>query len=97
MKPEPPSDVAVRQEEGREKWMTATWGLPNSWKSQDRYYELIYEIKYRPLKSTLSHGQVGAAGQTRSAFYSCLRGFSGLNLFVSHVEAHDEAALVHYR
>ncbi|XP_040021858.2 interleukin-6 receptor subunit alpha [Gasterosteus aculeatus] len=57
LKPEPPSDVAVRQEEGREKWMTATWGLPNSWKSQDRYYELIYEIKYRPLKSTLSHGQ----------------------------------------
>ncbi|XP_068591420.1 interleukin-6 receptor subunit alpha [Cebidichthys violaceus] len=58
LKPDPPSYVTVRQEEGQEMRMTVTWGLPNSWKSQDRYYELIYELKYRPLISSLYHGQI---------------------------------------
>ncbi|XP_031709335.1 interleukin-6 receptor subunit alpha [Anarrhichthys ocellatus] len=58
LKPDPPSYVTVRQEEGQEMRMTVTWGLPNSWKPQDNYYELIYEIKYRPNISSLYHGQI---------------------------------------
>lgn len=58
LKPNPPSDVSVQQEEGQKTRMTVTWSLPISWKSQDSYYELIYEIKYRPLKSSFYHGQV---------------------------------------
>ncbi|KAK5862288.1 hypothetical protein PBY51_017699 [Eleginops maclovinus] len=51
LKPDPPSGVSVRQEEGQAMRMTVTWSLPISWKSQDSFYELIHEIKYRPLKS----------------------------------------------
>ncbi|KAK1895302.1 Interleukin-6 receptor subunit alpha [Dissostichus eleginoides] len=51
LKPDPPSGVSVRQEEGQEMRMTVTWSLPITWKSQDSFYKLIYEIKYRPLKS----------------------------------------------
>ncbi|KAM8870410.1 interleukin-6 receptor subunit alpha [Spinachia spinachia] len=57
LKPEAPSGVTVRQEEGPQMRMTVAWSLPKSWKSQDSYYELVYEIKYRPVKSTMSEGQ----------------------------------------
>ncbi|XP_034409541.1 interleukin-6 receptor subunit alpha [Cyclopterus lumpus] len=60
LKPDPPSDVGVQQEEGQEMRMTVTWSLPNSWKSQESYYVLTYEIKYRPLNSLLYHGQIQA-------------------------------------
>ncbi|TNN75742.1 Interleukin-6 receptor subunit alpha [Liparis tanakae] len=60
LKPDPPSDVTVQQEEGQEMRMTVTWSLPNSWKSQESFYVLNYEIKYRPLKSSLYHGQIQA-------------------------------------
>uniref|UniRef100_A0A3Q3VT65 Fibronectin type-III domain-containing protein n=1 Tax=Mola mola TaxID=94237 RepID=A0A3Q3VT65_MOLML len=52
LKPDPPSNVSVRQEEGQEKRLKVTWSLPTSWKSHDYYYDLIYELKYRPLSST---------------------------------------------
>ncbi|XP_059195157.1 interleukin-6 receptor subunit alpha [Centropristis striata] len=58
LKPDPPSDVSVRQEEGQETRMKVTWSLPISWKSHDNFYQLIYEIKYRPLMSSLFHGQI---------------------------------------
>lgn len=58
VKPDPPSDVKVKQEEGHETWIKVTWNFPTSWKPQDRYYELIYEVKYRPLKSSFYHEQV---------------------------------------
>ncbi|XP_037309786.2 interleukin-6 receptor subunit alpha isoform X2 [Pungitius pungitius] len=57
LKPGPPSGVTVRTEEGQETRMTVAWRLPKSWRPQGPFYELIYEIKYRPLESTLSHGQ----------------------------------------
>lgn len=40
--------------------MKVTWGLPISWKPQDRYYGLIYELKYQPYVSSFSYGQVRA-------------------------------------
>ncbi|XP_044216413.1 interleukin-6 receptor subunit alpha isoform X1 [Thunnus albacares] len=58
LKPDPPSRVSVRQEEGEEKRMTVTWSLPTSWKRQDTYYELIYELKYQPYTSSFSHEQI---------------------------------------
>lgn len=39
--------------------MVVTWSFPTSWKSQDSYYKLMYEIKYKPLRS--SHEQVCAS------------------------------------
>ncbi|KAJ3598647.1 hypothetical protein NHX12_002152 [Muraenolepis orangiensis] len=54
IKPEPPSAVAVRAVEGQERMLTVTWGFPCSWKRHDQYYELIYEIQYRPSDSIKS-------------------------------------------
>lgn len=56
--PDPPSNVSVTAEEGYEKWLKITWNLPSSWKPQDKYYELIYEVKYRPLQSSFNQDQV---------------------------------------
>uniref|UniRef100_A0A8D3C059 Interleukin 6 receptor n=1 Tax=Scophthalmus maximus TaxID=52904 RepID=A0A8D3C059_SCOMX len=55
LKPDPPSNVIVAQVEGHETWMRVTWYFPTSWKPQDTYYELIYEVKYRPLESPIYH------------------------------------------
>ncbi|KAI9533298.1 hypothetical protein NQZ68_025692 [Dissostichus eleginoides] len=65
LKPDPPSGVSVRQEEGQEMRMTVTWSLPITWKSQDSFYKLIYEIKYRPLKS-FDHWQIQMIKGTHS-------------------------------
>ncbi|XP_034731133.1 interleukin-6 receptor subunit alpha isoform X2 [Etheostoma cragini] len=51
LKPDPPSDVSVQQEEGQER-MRVSWNLPISWMPQDHFYKLLYEIKYRPLISS---------------------------------------------
>uniref|UniRef100_A0A4W6FW84 Interleukin 6 receptor n=1 Tax=Lates calcarifer TaxID=8187 RepID=A0A4W6FW84_LATCA len=64
IKPDPPSDVKVTQEEGHETWIKVTWNFPTSWKYEDRYYKLIYEVKYRPLKS--SYVQVQGINTKRS-------------------------------
>ncbi|XP_068998886.1 interleukin-6 receptor subunit alpha [Embiotoca jacksoni] len=58
LKPDPPSNVSVQKEEGQETRMQVTWNLPTSWKQQDNFYELIYEIKYRPCNSSLSNEQI---------------------------------------
>ncbi|XP_070767679.1 interleukin-6 receptor subunit alpha [Enoplosus armatus] len=58
LKPNPPSRVSVRQEEGQEMKMTVTWSFPTSWKSQDSYYQLMYEIKYKPVTSSVYHEQI---------------------------------------
>lgn len=63
VKPDPPSNVSVQQEEGQETKMKVTWSLPTSWKSHDNFYELIYEIKYRPLISPFEQDQVRAGRQ----------------------------------
>ncbi|KAG7282142.1 hypothetical protein CRUP_034889 [Coryphaenoides rupestris] len=54
-KPDPPSAVAVRVVEGQEKMLRVTWAFPCSWKLQDQYYELIYEISYKPATSPGHH------------------------------------------
>lgn len=66
LKPDPPSNVMVRQVEGHETRMTVTWNLPTSWKQQDNYYDLTYEIKYRPAKSSFDNEQIGATEGQRS-------------------------------
>ncbi|KAM3873314.1 interleukin-6 receptor subunit alpha [Diretmus argenteus] len=51
LKPDPPSAVAVHQEEGQERRLRVTWSFPYSWKIQDRYFQLLYELSYRPNSS----------------------------------------------
>ncbi|XP_026173444.1 interleukin-6 receptor subunit alpha isoform X2 [Mastacembelus armatus] len=51
LKPNPPSDVKVQQKEGCETCLKVTWNFPSSWKPQDSYYYLVYELKYQPLMS----------------------------------------------
>lgn len=58
VKPDPPTNVAVREVEGEERWMKITWSLPSSWKSHDDFYDLIYQIKYRPTVSSFHYEQV---------------------------------------
>nr|XP_046255314.1 interleukin-6 receptor subunit alpha isoform X2 [Scatophagus argus] len=66
LKPDPPSNVTVRQEEGQEAKLIVTWSLPISWKSQDYYYRLLYELKYRPVQS--SFDQIQRIKWQRSSF-----------------------------
>lgn len=58
LKPDPPSHVTVRQEVGQETKLKVSWSYPKSWKSQDGYYELTYELRYRPLKSSFSQEKI---------------------------------------
>ncbi|KAL7393467.1 hypothetical protein ABVT39_011273 [Epinephelus coioides] len=66
LKPNPPAHLSVRQEEGHERRMIATWGLPVSWKSQDSYYALLYEIKYQPVQSLFNYEQIRDIRDRRS-------------------------------
>uniref|UniRef100_A0A3Q2ZJX9 Interleukin 6 receptor n=1 Tax=Kryptolebias marmoratus TaxID=37003 RepID=A0A3Q2ZJX9_KRYMA len=52
LKPDPPSNVSARQVEGSERRIRVTWNMPLSWKQQDEFYDIVYEIRYRPLTST---------------------------------------------
>ncbi|CAG6015417.1 unnamed protein product [Menidia menidia] len=52
LKPDPPSSVSVHQKEGHERRMRITWNLPASWKERDNFYDIVYELKYRPLGSS---------------------------------------------
>ncbi|XP_051922162.1 interleukin-6 receptor subunit alpha [Hippocampus zosterae] len=58
LKPDPPSAVSVQQEVGHQTRMRVNWTFPSSWKSQDSYYELKYEIKYQPVDSSPSSVQL---------------------------------------
>ncbi|XP_077432809.1 interleukin-6 receptor subunit alpha [Vanacampus margaritifer] len=58
LKPDPPSAVSVRQEVGHETRMRVIWTVPASWKSQDNYYKLVYELKYQPVGSSPSSMQL---------------------------------------
>ncbi|XP_030604945.1 interleukin-6 receptor subunit alpha [Archocentrus centrarchus] len=53
LKPDPPSNVAVRQVLGQERRLKVSWNLPTSWKMQDRFFKLIYAVKYYPVKPSL--------------------------------------------
>ncbi|KAM4568467.1 uncharacterized protein V3H82_012648 [Fundulus diaphanus] len=52
LKPDPPSNVSAHPVERLENTIMVTWNLPISWKEQDSFYDLIYEISYRPLISS---------------------------------------------
>lgn len=58
VKPDAPTNVSVRKVEGRETWINVTWKLPSSWKSHDDFYDLIYQIKYKPAASSFHSEQV---------------------------------------
>ncbi|XP_060936523.1 interleukin-6 receptor subunit alpha isoform X2 [Limanda limanda] len=66
LKPDPPSDITVTQVEGHETWIKVNWNFSTSWKTQDRYYTLIYEIKYQPLESSNHHEQIKMITNLRS-------------------------------
>lgn len=52
IKPDPPYNVSVQTEEaGLSQPLVVTWKPPYTWKSQDRFYDLIYEIRYKPVIS----------------------------------------------
>lgn len=51
IKPDPPYNVSVQPEAGLNRSLMITWKPPYTWKFQDRFYELIYEIRYKPLIS----------------------------------------------
>lgn len=38
--------------------MKVTWNLPSSWKSHDNFYDMIYQVKYRPAVSSFHFDQV---------------------------------------
>ncbi|CAL9705739.1 unnamed protein product [Knipowitschia caucasica] len=51
LKPDPPYNVSVQPEVGLNRTLVVTWRPPYTWKIQDRFYELIYELRYKPLLS----------------------------------------------
>ncbi|XP_061676916.1 interleukin-6 receptor subunit alpha [Syngnathoides biaculeatus] len=66
LKPDPPSAVSVQQKVGEETRMVVNWTFPTSWKSQDSYYELKYELKYQPVGSSPSSTQLMSISGRRS-------------------------------
>uniref|UniRef100_A0A3Q2PUN7 Interleukin 6 receptor n=1 Tax=Fundulus heteroclitus TaxID=8078 RepID=A0A3Q2PUN7_FUNHE len=52
LKPDPPSNVSAHPVERLENTIMVTWKLPISWKDQDYFYDLTYEISYRPIISS---------------------------------------------
>uniref|UniRef100_A0A669BAD3 Fibronectin type-III domain-containing protein n=1 Tax=Oreochromis niloticus TaxID=8128 RepID=A0A669BAD3_ORENI len=67
LKPDPPSNVTVRQEKGKKKRLTVSWNLPTSWKVQDNFYKLIYEVKYNPVKPSIGNEQILPVNGQRQA------------------------------
>lgn len=65
LKPDPPTNVSVRKVEGKETWINVTWKLPSSWKSHDDFYDLIYQIKYKPAASSFHSEQIHNIGGKR--------------------------------
>ncbi|KAK2844587.1 hypothetical protein Q5P01_011246 [Channa striata] len=66
LKPDPPSSVNVQPVVGYERYMRVTWNSPVSWKSQDSYFKLIYELKYKPLEFSLSNEQTKPSNNLHS-------------------------------
>uniref|UniRef100_A0A8C6U0V2 Fibronectin type-III domain-containing protein n=1 Tax=Neogobius melanostomus TaxID=47308 RepID=A0A8C6U0V2_9GOBI len=51
IKPDHPYNVSVQPLPGLNRALMVTWRPPHTWKSKDRFYELDYEIRYKPLPS----------------------------------------------
>ncbi|XP_070692203.1 interleukin-6 receptor subunit alpha [Pempheris klunzingeri] len=73
LKPDPPSNVWAGQEKGQNKKIVVTWSFPTSWKSQDSYYKLTYEVKYKPLQFS-SYGQIIAVNNQRCTITDAMPG-----------------------
>ncbi|RVE62703.1 hypothetical protein OJAV_G00159620 [Oryzias javanicus] len=57
VKPDPPSNILVQQQEGHSRRIEVTWNRPTTW-PQDNYYGIIYELKYRPSISLHEQGNL---------------------------------------
>ncbi|KAK7886809.1 hypothetical protein WMY93_026430 [Mugilogobius chulae] len=64
LKPDPPYNVTVEPQEGLNRTLVVTWRPPYTWKFQDRFYELVYELRYKPLLS--AHFQTNAISEQAS-------------------------------
>lgn len=51
LKPDPPYNVSVQPLAGLSQSLMITWKPPYTWKFHDQFYELIYEIRYKPSMS----------------------------------------------
>lgn len=51
LKPDPPYNVSVQPVLGLSRSLLVTWKPPYTWKLHDRFYELVYELRYKPLMS----------------------------------------------
>lgn len=51
LKPDPPSNVLAQPVERLDRMIKVTWNLPATWRKQDYFYFIIYEIRYRPSNS----------------------------------------------
>ncbi|MED6246970.1 hypothetical protein ATANTOWER_027130, partial [Ataeniobius toweri] len=72
LKPDPPSNVSAHPVENIEGMIKVTWNLPVTWKKQDNFYDIIYEIRYRPLTST--NEQVNVIGKRHYTITDALLG-----------------------
>ncbi|MEQ2262352.1 hypothetical protein XENORESO_008031 [Xenotaenia resolanae] len=72
LKPDPPSNVSAHPVENIEGMIKVTWNLPVTWKKQDNFYDIIYEIRYRPLTS--SNEQVNVIGKRHYTITDALLG-----------------------
>ncbi|XP_024123866.1 interleukin-6 receptor subunit alpha [Oryzias melastigma] len=77
VKPDPPSNILVHQQEGHSRRIEVTWNRPTTW-PQDNYYGIIYELKYRP--SISLHEQVNLINGQQS--YSIHDALSGLDYVI---------------
>ncbi|XP_007556192.1 interleukin-6 receptor subunit alpha isoform X1 [Poecilia formosa] len=50
--PDPPSNVMAHPVERRERMIKVTWNLPITWHENDNFYDIIFEIRYRPSTSS---------------------------------------------
>ncbi|XP_054903591.1 interleukin-6 receptor subunit alpha [Poeciliopsis prolifica] len=70
--PDPPSNVMAYPVERRERMIKVTWNLPKSWRETDDFYDMIYEIRYRP--STSSNEQENTIQERRYLITDALPG-----------------------
>ncbi|XP_077454471.1 aquaporin-10a isoform X1 [Stigmatopora argus] len=73
LKPDPPA-LSVRQDVGQENRILVSWTLPSTWKSQDNYYALNYELRYRPVDSSSSSMQLKSTKRRSFTIYDALPG-----------------------
>ncbi|XP_028281656.1 interleukin-6 receptor subunit alpha [Parambassis ranga] len=87
LRPDPPSDVSIRQVEGHETRIQVTWNLPSTWKLNDRDFALIYEVKYRPSMSSVNNDQVRSIDVGHS--YTIMDTIPGVE-YIIQLRAKDE-------